>query len=586
MSPVGSGTRHRGAGFGSWAPSRSWRGGSCSRGSITAHHGSRHAAAATSQATGHDRAASDRLRHHGTREHTGSTTGRGRTAGSHGHGPPAIAASSGRRPGQGRGDRQLFADDHRGADHQRESVDQRRIVRTPRRPRRRPPTRPVHTHLRRTPTPDPDRRRPARRRLPTPTPTRRLPASTGPSRLAPTPARRRRHPAPTPSPTPPTPTPSRRRSAPTPTDAAGRPARRPRRIPPRRPIQPVRRLVRVGLDRQLGEHRRGRFRDGLDAVHRDRDGPDRLEHADRADELRLDRRAGLGLREPRAPGRDVRPPATVVRRRPATARPLRARRDADADPDRHGHGLGDDRGLRFVADRLERRRVGRDDDLDRLVDLDRARTATTARRARPRRPPTPPTEARRRRAAPPRPTRRADRAVADFIGASRRAEGISLLAGLAPFVDGPRRSASRGAAARIGWPRPGSRRRPGARRRPVPGLPSRKPEPQDVGVKKADERPHRQPQSDLLEPPLEPLDAADRRGDRLVQEPLVHRGFPDRVAVVLLDPGGDRRVGVVVELVSRARGPAVELDVLVGLVVAASGRRCGRASSRSGPAGA
>ena len=58
------------------------------------------------------------------------------------------------------------------------------------------------------------------------------------------------------------------------------------------------------------------------------------------------------------------------------------------------------------------------------------------------------------------------------------------------------------------------------------------------------------------------------RGIGSSEEPLALGGLPDGVAVVLLDPGGDRGVGVVFELVLEAEGPAVELDVLVRLVVA------------------
>ena len=58
-----------------------------------------------------------------------------------------------------------------------------------------------------------------------------------------------------------------------------------------------------------------------------------------------------------------------------------------------------------------------------------------------------------------------------------------------------------------------------------------------------------------------------------LQESFAERRFPDRVSVVLLDPDGDRRVGMVVELVHQAMDAAIELDVFVGLVVA--GRAAG-----------
>ncbi len=119
-----------------------------------------------------------------------------------------------------------------------------------------------------------------------------------------------------------------------------------------------------------------------------------------------------------------------------------------------------------------------------------------------------------------------------------------------------------------------------------PRHPVEEAEPDDIGVNEADQEPCRQAEIDLLQPALEPLAGADRSGDGLAEEPLVHLGLPERVAVVLLDPGRDGRVGVMVQLVLQAEHPAPELDVLVRLVVAGLDVRPDGHHSRSGPAGA
>ena len=93
------------------------------------------------------------------------------------------------------------------------------------------------------------------------------------------------------------------------------------------------------------------------------------------------------------------------------------------------------------------------------------------------------------------------------------------------------------------------------------------PEPKDVRVAESDDRAHRKAEVDFLQEPLESLARPDRRRDRFPEEPLVHRGLPGRVPVVLLDPDGDRGVGMVVELVRQPEDSASKLDVLVSLVV-------------------
>ncbi len=91
---------------------------------------------------------------------------------------------------------------------------------------------------------------------------------------------------------------------------------------------------------------------------------------------------------------------------------------------------------------------------------------------------------------------------------------------------------------------------------------------QEVGVHESDRGAHRQPQGDLLEPPFESLARPNGLGDRLIEELLIERGLPDGIAIVLLDPGGDRRVGVVIQLVLQSEDPSLQLDMLVCLVVA------------------
>ena len=105
-------------------------------------------------------------------------------------------------------------------------------------------------------------------------------------------------------------------------------------------------------------------------------------------------------------------------------------------------------------------------------------------------------------------------------------------------------------------------------------MPSRKPRREQIGIRESPERAHRQSEIELLEPPLEALARSDVGRNRLAEEPLVLLGFPGRVAIVLLNPDGDRRIGEVIELVHKPKRLALELDVFMGFVVArwSSGR--------------
>jgi hypothetical protein len=88
-----------------------------------------------------------------------------------------------------------------------------------------------------------------------------------------------------------------------------------------------------------------------------------------------------------------------------------------------------------------------------------------------------------------------------------------------------------------------------------------------IRIDKTHERSARQSKVELLEPPLEPFSGPDRGRDWLAEEPFVLLGFPDGVAVVLLDPGVDRRIRVVVEHLCQPTDPTIKLDMLMRLIV-------------------
>ena len=111
-----------------------------------------------------------------------------------------------------------------------------------------------------------------------------------------------------------------------------------------------------------------------------------------------------------------------------------------------------------------------------------------------------------------------------------------------------------------------------------PGTPIEEPQPEDISVEKAERKAKRQFQVQAFEHPF----SAKGGSDRALFQALIPKGcgdmrFPVRVAIVLLDPGVDARIGVVQHIVMQEVASPGQDNVLVDFIV--SGIGAGRLDS-------